>query len=214
MPETCSRSQRVEIPTGQRLATRSEPSLAAIRATGWLMRRQEVNGPMETSSENANIVEAQAFCSVEGRNDTPAMARTCKPPECVTLARAQGIGGNLGDPRVSRKGQSEASKRTGRGGAREQPTGTSPATAVAGLAGNKTAVNLLSEVLELVGMREGDRSASPRTGGVGASQNTDEGGEVAGAATLWREGDSKGPPQEAGVINSVRPGTTFPAHRG
>lgn len=214
MPETCSRSQRVKFPTGQRLATRPEPSLAATRVAEWLMRRQEVNGPMETSPENANIVDAQALMVAEGSNDTPAKARACKPPGCVTLARAQEIGGNLGDPRVSRTGQREASKSIGRGGAHEQTTGTRSASAVAGLAGNKTAVSSSTEVLDLVGMREGNRSVSRRSGGVGASQNTDEAGEVAGATTLWREGDSKGLLQEAGVINSVRPGTTFPAHRG
>ena len=214
MPETCSRSQRVKFPTGQRLATRPKPSLAAIRVTGWLMRRQEVYGPMETSSEKTNIVDAQAFMFVEGSNDTSVKARACKPPGCVTSARAQGIGGNLGDPRVSRTGQRKASESIGRGGAREQATGTGPATAVAGPAGNKTAVSSSTEVLDLVGVREGNRSVTRRSGGVGASQNTDEAGEVARAATLWREGDRKGLPQEAGVINSVRPGTTFPAHRG
>jgi hypothetical protein len=132
----------------------------------------------------------------------------------VTLARAQGTGGNLGDPRASRTGQREASEGIGRGGAREQATGTGPVSAVRGPAGNKAAVSSPIEVLDLVEMRKGDRSVFQRDVGVGASQSTSEAGTVAQAATPWREGDSKGLLREAGVINSVRLGTTFPAHRG
>ena len=40
------RTQRVQVPTGQRLATRPGPSLVRRRATGVAKRRQEVNGPM------------------------------------------------------------------------------------------------------------------------------------------------------------------------
>lgn len=178
------------------------------------MRRQEVNGPMETSPENSNIVDAEAFMCVEGSTATSVKARTSRPPGCVTLARAQGTDGNLGDPRASRLGEREASKRIGRGGAREQATGTGPVSAVMGPAGNKTAVSSPTEIPDLVGTRKGDRSAFQRDGGVGASQSTEEAGTVAKAATPWREGDSKGLPREAGVINSVRLGTTFPAHRG
>lgn len=179
-----------------------------------MMRRQEVNGPVGTSPEKCNIVDAKAFIGVEGSTAASVKARTSRPPGCVTLARAQGIGGNLGDPRASRMGQRDASEGIGRGGAREQATGTGPVSAVMGPAGNKTAVSSPTEGPDLVETRKGDRSTFQRGGGVGASRSTEEAGTVAKAATPRREGDSKGPPREAGVINSVRLGTTFPAHRG
>jgi RNA-directed DNA polymerase len=49
------------------------------------------------------------------------------------------------------------------------------------------------EVLDRVGAREGDRSVLRWDGGVGLATSTGEAGEVARAATLWREGANRDP---------------------
>lgn len=90
-----------------------------------MMRRQEVNEPMETSLEKPNIVgRAEAFISVKGSIDTTGRARSCDPPGCVTSARAQGIGGNLGDPWSFRKGQTAECGRDEQGKPERDPKGT------------------------------------------------------------------------------------------
>jgi len=90
-----------------------------------LMRRQEVNEPMETSPENSNIVgRAEAFIVVKGSIDTTDKARSCDPPGCVTSARAQGIGGNLGDPRSLRKCRKAECGRIEQGRPKRDPKGT------------------------------------------------------------------------------------------
>jgi hypothetical protein len=212
MPETLLRSQRVKIPAGQRLATRPEPSLAATLATGWLMRRQEANGPMETSLENTNIVVAQAFIFVEGSSGVPARARVSAPPGCVTSARAQGTGGNLGGPRASRTGSRGASNtRIGRGGAREQATRAGFVSAVMDPTANKTAVSSRAKALDRVGTGEGNRSLFRWDGGVGWANSTGEVGEVARDATRWREGADRGP--RKGAMNSEPSGGDIPGTR-
>ena len=189
MPETLLRSQRVKIPTGQRLATRPEPSLAAVLVTGRLMRRQVVNGPVETSLENLDIVVAQAFIAAEGSSRAPAKVRVPAPPGCVTSARAQGTGGNLGGPRASRTEPWEASNmRIGRGGAREQATRVNPVSADTGLTANKSVVSSRTEEPDRVGASEGDWSLHRRDGGVGWANSTGEVGEAALAATRRRKG--------------------------
>ena len=189
MPETLLRSQRVKVPTGQRLATRPEPSLAATLVTGWLMRRQAVNGPMATSLEKLDIVDAQAFIAAEGSSRAPVKARVPAPPGCVTSARAQGTGGNLGGPRASRTEPRGASNtKIGRGGAREQATRVNPVSVGTGLTANRSAVSSQTKVPDQVGASEGDRSLSRRDGGVGWANSTGEAGEAAQAATRRREG--------------------------
>jgi len=90
-----------------------------------LMRRQEVNEPMGTSPEKSNIVgRAEAFIVAKGSIDTADKARSCDPPGCVTSARAQGIGGNLGDPRSLRKGQMAECGRIEQGRPKRDPKGT------------------------------------------------------------------------------------------
>jgi hypothetical protein len=125
MSETRLRSQRVKAPLVQRLATGTEPSLAAVRAIGRLMRRQEVYEPMETSLENFNIVgKAEAFISAKGSIGTTDRARSYDPPGCVTSARTQGIGGNLGDPWSPRAGQTAERGRDKQGRLERDPKGT------------------------------------------------------------------------------------------
>jgi hypothetical protein len=212
VPETLLRSQRVKIPTGQRLATRPEPSLAAVRVTGRLMRRQELNGPMETSLEKLSIVDAQAFIFVEGSSRASETARVPAPPGCVTSARAQGTGGNLGGPRASRTEPREASNmRIGRGGAREQATRVNPVSADTGLTANKLAVSPRTKEPDRVGASEGDRSLSRRDGGVGWANSTGEVGEVVQAATRRREGTDRG--SRKGAMNSEPSGGDIPGTR-
>jgi hypothetical protein len=212
MPETLLRSQRVKIPTGQRLATRPEPSLAAALVTGWLMRRQGANGPVETSLEKLDIVVAQAFISVEGSSRAPEMARVHAPPGCVTSARAQGTGGNLGGPRASRTEPRGASNmRIGRGGAREQATRINLVSADTGLTANKLAVSSRTKEPDRVGASEGDRSLHRWDGGVGWANSTGEVGEVVQAATRRREGADRGP--RKGAMNSEPSGGDIPGTR-
>lgn len=157
------------------------------------------------ASKNPNIVGAQAFMVAEGSTAMSERARTCSPPGCVTSARAQGTGGNLGGPRASRTARRGVSdKGIGRGGAREQATGTRSASADTGLGAKRAAVSSRIEALGRVGAREGDRSVLRWDGGVGLATSTCEAGEVARAATLWREGANRDP--QEGVINSVSPG--------
>jgi hypothetical protein len=214
MTETLLRSQRVKIPTGQRLATRPEPSLAAALATGWLMRRQGGNGPVESSLENTNTVDAQAFMSAEGSSRASAKARMPAPPGCVTPARAQGTGGNLGGPRASRTElRGTGNTRTGRGGAREQATRVNPVSVDTGLTANKPAVSPRTEEPDRVGASEGDRSLSRWDGGIGLANSTDEVGEVAKAATRWREGadrDLRRRVMNSGLFGGDIPGTRRP----
>jgi len=114
-----------------------------------------------TSLEILDIVEAQVFISAEGSSRAPDLVRMPAPPGCVTLARTQGTGGNLGYPQASR-------------------TAATPYR---------------------VGDSEGDRSLIRGAGGVVLAHSTCEVGEVARAATLWREGADRDIRKD--VINSV-----------
>ena len=85
------RTQRVRVPTGQRLATRPGPSLASRRVTGAAKRRQEVNGPVCASPEITHDAAAETFTGVEGRTGPSARARA------VGAAGVCGIGTSTGD---------------------------------------------------------------------------------------------------------------------
>lgn len=155
---------------------------------------------MATSLEKLDIVgKAEAFISVKGSICTADRARACDPPGCVTLARAQGIGGNLGDPRVSTNAGRHADRKEGAGRALEA-AGTKSATVAADLAGNKAMGVCVIELSEVVGTSEGDRSEFQRAGGVGFANSTREAGEGAKAPTPWREGADRG--SRKGTVNS------------
>ena len=163
--------------------------------------RAPVLSRLETSLEKLDIVDAQAFMFVEGSSRALAKGRVPAPPGCVTLARAQGTGGNLGGPRASRTEPRGASNtKIGRGGAREQATRVNPVSADTGLTANKLAVSLRTKEPDRVGASEGDRSLSRRDGGVGWANSTGEVGEVVQAATRWREGADRG--SRKGAMNS------------
>ncbi len=117
----------------------------------------------------------------------------------MTLARAQGIGGNLGDPQTSKKAGRYAGREKGAGRAHEA-AGTKSATVAAGLAGNKAAGACAIELSEMVGTSEGDQSEFRRVGGVGFANSTREAGEGVKAPTPWREGADRG--SRKGAVNS------------
>jgi hypothetical protein len=76
-PKLAGRTQWVQIPTGEGLATPPEPSLATSRVTGAWMRRQGVHGPVCASPENqTTVAAAETVLVVEGNTQPSAQART------------------------------------------------------------------------------------------------------------------------------------------
>jgi hypothetical protein len=104
-PKLAGRTQWVQIPTGEGLATPPEPSLATSRVTGAWMRRQGVHGPVCASPENqTTVAAAETVRVVEGNTSRPLRQGRLGPSGYMASARAQGFGCNLGGPDASRMG--------------------------------------------------------------------------------------------------------------
>jgi hypothetical protein len=102
-PKLAGRTQWVQIPTGEGLATPPEPSLATSRVTGAWMRRQGVHGPVCASPENqTTVAAAETVLVVEGNTSRPLRQGRLGPSGYMASARAQGFGCNLGGPDASR----------------------------------------------------------------------------------------------------------------